>query len=70
MIYKSKGDYKLSLEYYQKCLKIYINVVGENHVDVAKSYNNIGLVYNSKGDYTLALEYLSKSLEIKINVLG
>jgi hypothetical protein len=53
-----------------KSLKIRLDVLGLNHVDVALSYNNIGLVYRSKGDYKLALEYYIKSLKIYINVLG
>jgi len=37
-----------------------------NHPDLAKSYNNIGLVYNSKGEYDKALEFYQKSLEINL----
>ena len=39
------------------CKAIY--EVESNHTDIARSYNNIGLVYNSLGEYTSALEYYS-----------
>ena len=39
-------------------------------LDVAASYNNIGLVYDRQGKYEEALEYYQKSLDIKIRVVG
>ncbi len=43
---------------------------GENHPDVATSYNNLGLVYYSQGNYPQALEYHQKSLEINRKLYG
>ena len=56
-IYKPKGK---ALEYCEKSLAIRIQTLGENHPDVARSYNNIGLTYINKGDCNKALEYYEK----------
>ena len=39
--------------------------LGPNHVDVALSYNNIGLVYSKKGDLDQALDNYQRAQEIK-----
>ncbi|MCS6906027.1 MAG: tetratricopeptide repeat protein, partial [Bacteroidia bacterium] len=44
--------------------------LGENHFQVAASYNNMAVVYDSQGQYTLALEYQQKALQIRIETLG
>ena len=38
------------------------------HLDVAKSYNNIGKVYHAKGDYIEALSNFNKSLNISLQL--
>ena len=60
-MYDNKGDYDTALEYYNKALDIYLQVLGENHPDTATSYNNIGAVYDDKGDYDTALENYNKA---------
>jgi len=45
-------------------------VHGHEHMDVAASLNNIGIVYNSQGKYDLALEKHEESLHIKIKIFG
>ena len=56
-----------ALEFYQKALKIWLQVLGENHPDVATSYNNIGFVYNNLGEYDKALEFHQKALKIRLS---
>jgi len=46
------------------------SIFGENHQDVATSYNNIGGIYNSKGEFDTALDYYQRSLSIKISIFG
>ncbi len=50
--------------------EIFIKVFGQDHLDVAASYNNIGTVYESLGKNEEALEMLSKSLDIRTRILG
>jgi len=44
------GQYDRALEYYQKVLAIQLKKLGVDHTDVAKSYNNIGVVHSSKAE--------------------
>jgi tetratricopeptide (TPR) repeat protein len=47
-----------------------IKVSGQDHPDVAKSLNNIGVVYKKKGDFENALVQHQKALEIRTHVFG
>ena len=58
------GDKVKALEYHSKSLAIRLNMLGENHPDVAQSYNSIGSMHNAKGDKEKAKEYDTKSLAI------
>ncbi len=69
-IYRSMGEYDKALEFYQKSLVIWEEVLGIKHPDTARSYNNIGLVYDSIGEYDKALEFYQKALAIREEVLG
>jgi len=42
----------------------------QDHLDVAKSYNNIGNVCDSQGKYEEALEYYQKDLDITVRLVG
>jgi tetratricopeptide (TPR) repeat protein len=64
------SNYNKALEYHEKSLEIRKKTVGENHLDVASSYNSIAFLWHSKGDFDLALEYSEKSLEIKLETIG
>ncbi|MBA3238137.1 MAG: tetratricopeptide repeat protein [Parachlamydiaceae bacterium] len=65
-----ENDYGKALEFHQKTLKIQIQIYGENHSNVAASYNNIGNDYNSLEDYEKALEPHQKALKIRLKVFG
>ena len=71
-VYSDKEDLynALEVEYYRKSLTIQLHNMGENHPELATSYNNIANVYNEKGELDHALEYHHKSLTIKLNSLG
>ena len=71
------GEFLYTYAKYEDCLrvrtellKLKSSVFGENHPDVASSYNNIGIVYYAMGDYSKALEYYEKDLKIGLSVLG
>ena len=42
-VYDSKNEFDKALDYYNKSLAIKKSILGENHTDVATSYNNIGI---------------------------
>ena len=64
-MYDSQGKYEEALDYYNKALTIRINKLGEDHPDVATTYNNIANVYDSQGKYEEALDYYNKALTIR-----
>ncbi|CAF1322133.1 unnamed protein product [Adineta steineri] len=60
----NQGQYPEALTYYEKSLAIYEKTLPSNHLNLAYSHNNIGLVYDSMGDYPKALSFHEKALEI------
>ena len=41
-VHQDLGDLQQAKQYYEKALKIRTEKLGSNHVDVARSYNNLG----------------------------
>ena len=62
---KDQGEYKEAITYYEKSLEIYRKTLPPNHLNLAVSYNNIGLVYYNMGEYSKALSSYEKALEIQ-----
>jgi tetratricopeptide (TPR) repeat protein len=69
-LYGKIGNFEKKLELEQKTLKIRKKVLGNEHPDVATSYNNIGCVYSEQGDYSKALDFYQKALKIREKVMG
>ena len=63
-------DYENSLKYFQESLSIRKKILGENHIDIAMNYNNLGGFYKSFGKYDEALYFYQKSLYIIEKTLG
>ncbi|ETO01538.1 hypothetical protein RFI_35902, partial [Reticulomyxa filosa] len=40
--YNRKGEYDKAIEYYEQNLKINLNQLGSDHINVAVSYNSLG----------------------------
>ena len=64
------GELKQAKDYHQKAMEMYTNVLGPNHIDVATSYNKLGLVYEALGELEQTKDYHERAMEIWINVLG
>ena len=62
--------YDKAEELHKKCLDIRGDILGENHIDTARSYNNLACVYEAKGEYVQAETLCEKSLQIREKVLG
>ena len=69
---QEQQKYDEALKLYNKCLVAYKEVEGEEGVNVASTYNNIGIVrFHSEGyDYEEVLDYFTKALNIKTKALG
>ena len=64
------GQYGQALEMYQTAQDCALALHGPEHLNVAKTHNNMANVYQRQGKYEQALEAYSKSLDIKIKVAG
>ena len=69
-VYDKIGKYSQAEGFHKKALIIRKKIFGEDHPDVASSYNNLASVYSSLGEYNQAEELYEKALVIskKINV--
>ena len=63
LIYQDLGDLEQAKEYQQRSLAIRLDKLGPEHVDVARSYNNLASIYQDLGDLEQAKEYQQRSLE-------
>ena len=52
-MYHSLGEYNQAKELLEKALIIRKKIFGEDHADVATSYNKLALVYDNRGEYTV-----------------
>ena len=65
------GNLTKAEEFYLKSFKIRQNLFGENHYNVATSYNNLSLFYTqSIKNPNVSLNYAKKSYEIILGLLG
>ena len=56
--------------YHLRAIEIREKKLGSNHVDVATSYNNIGVVYHRMGELEKAKNYYLRAMEIRKKQLG
>ena len=71
LIQLNKGRSNLALEFFQKAIPIYENMVGEDGLaDLAQTWSNIGLVYWNTDNSDLALEYQLKALATRKKLFG
>lgn len=68
LLYHSR-DYDY-IENSTKALNINLNILNENHPNIAANYNMLAGTYEMKGNYEKSIELNKKSLEILINTVG
>ena len=69
-MYNLLGEYNQAKELHEKALIIDKKIFGEDHANVATSYNNLASLYNRLGDYNQAKELYEKALTIRKQVFG
>lgn len=67
---EAKADYLLTESLYQRSFAILENSLGEDHLYVAASLNNLAELYKIQAKYTEAMPLFKRSLTIKENALG
>ncbi|KAB8318276.1 tetratricopeptide repeat protein, partial [Tolypothrix campylonemoides VB511288] len=68
--YEGQGLYALAKPWLQQCVSVVQSRLGEEHPDVASSYNNLAELYRSQGRYTDAEPLHIKALELRQRLLG
>lgn len=68
--YSGQGLYALAEPWYKKHVLVVKTRLGEEHPDVAQSFNNLAGLYYSQGRYAEAEPLLVKSLELRQRLLG
>jgi len=64
------GKHDAGIEKAETALQICLERLGENYVETANSYRNLGICYWSKGDYTQAIAYHQQALTIRLATIG
>ena len=60
--YSDLHEYDQALSNLRQSLSTRIKLLPENHIDIARSYANIGTVYAKTQEFRMALEYFDKAL--------
>ena len=66
----TKQDWEGALQCFENALQIRIQVLGENHKDVANTMNNAGIAMGRLGREEEAMEHLEKALKIRTLLHG
>ena len=70
VVYKNQGKYPEALRMHEDVLEFRLKTFGPEHLDVAKTQNNIAIIFRQQGKYPEALEMYQKSLATKEKVLS
>jgi tetratricopeptide (TPR) repeat protein len=68
--YDGQGLYDKAAPWYEQCLEVTKKRLGEEHLDVATSLNNLALLYNFQGRYAEAEPLHKQELELTRRLLG
>ncbi|MBW4627975.1 MAG: tetratricopeptide repeat protein [Brasilonema octagenarum HA4186-MV1] len=68
--YKGQGLYALAQPWLKQCVLVVQSRLGEEHPEIAASYNNLAGLYYSQGRYTEAEPLYKKALELSQRLLG
>jgi len=68
--WNKQGRYQEAGRLYEQLLAVRRESLGEEHPDVATSYNNLAYLYNSQGRYQDAEPLYIKALELRQRLLG
>jgi tetratricopeptide (TPR) repeat protein len=64
VLYDNQAKYEQAEPLYQESLRIIQETVGENSLEAATGYSNLGKLYYSQGKYEQAMFFYQKALKI------
>ncbi|MBE8998795.1 tetratricopeptide repeat protein [Nostoc sp. LEGE 12447] len=70
LFYNGQGLYTQAEPWYQQCLKVTKERLGEEHPDVAQSLNNLATLYDSQGRYNQTEPLYIQALALRRKLLG
>jgi tetratricopeptide (TPR) repeat protein len=68
--YEGQGLYRLAEPWREQCVSVAQDRLGENHLSVAASYNNLAFLYDSQGRYSEAEPFYLQALQLRKRLLG
>ncbi|MEH2267944.1 MAG: tetratricopeptide repeat protein [Nostoc sp.] len=68
--YNGQGLYNQAIPWYEQCLEVTKQRLGNEHSDVANSLNNLALLYASQGQPSEAEPLYQQALELRRRLLG
>ena len=69
-ICKMHCEFEGAKTYFENSLTFKLQVLGQNHVDVATIYIKLSLIYRDLGDFEQAKKYQQRALDIQVDKLG
>ena len=64
LAWQKKGEYDKAIDYYGKALESDLKSFGDDHPNVARTWNNLGGAWKDKGEYEKSLKYFEKALAV------
>ena len=64
-VYENLLEYEQALVYYEKAMKIWKEIYGENHLNIAACLNNIACVHSARDNQRKALQLYQQVLQIR-----
>jgi Tfp pilus assembly protein PilF len=68
--YEGQGNYSFAEPWRRNCLEVTQQRLGEEHLDIATSLNNVAGLYESQGKYEEAEPFYLSALEMRKRLLG
>ena len=69
-LYANQGIYDKAEIFYEKCLKLSIEVLGDSHPDLLNTMNNLALLYHNQGKYNQSQVLFEECYRLKRELLG
>ncbi|ETO00104.1 hypothetical protein RFI_37355, partial [Reticulomyxa filosa] len=63
-------NFDKAIQFYRIVLGVILDILGEDHIDVADLYYNLGKSYSKKDEYDIAIAFHEKALKIRLDKLG